>query len=97
MHNKIVRDDQPSEVAMTTTVNRTPKALPAPLWHKRLGHISQDRVKRMQQLQLGINIKASSSPAPCEACALTKSARLPSGNGNTSRDFESFEKVGCDI
>ena len=97
MQSKIVRDDQPSEVAMTASVSRTPKALPAPLWHKRLGHISANRLTRMQKLQLGINIKAVPSPAPCEACAITKSTRLPNGNGNTSRDFEPFEKVGCDI
>ncbi|MFN9938567.1 MAG: hypothetical protein ACK56I_03755, partial [bacterium] len=51
----------------------------------------------MQKLDLGISIKAASSPSPCDACALTKSTRLPSGNGTTSRDFEPFEKVGCDI
>ncbi|MFN9903418.1 MAG: GAG-pre-integrase domain-containing protein, partial [bacterium] len=97
MHSKITRDDQPSEVAMTASISRTPKALPTPLWHKRLGHISPDRLSRMQQLQLGIKLKAASSPAPCEACAITKSVRLPSGNGSTSRDYEPFEKVGCDI
>jgi hypothetical protein len=97
MHSKITRGEQPSEVAMTATTSTTPKALPAPLWHKRLGHISPDRLSRMHRLQLGINIKTVTSPAPCEACAITKSIRLPSGNGSTSRDYEPFEKVGCDI
>ena len=60
MHSKIVRDERPSEVAMTAAIRRTPKALPAPLWHKRLGHISGDRLNRMQKLQLGISIKAPS-------------------------------------
>ena len=51
----------------------------------------------MERAQFGINIKTAPAPTHCEACAITKSTRLPSGNGSTSRDFDPFEKVGCDI
>ena len=73
------------------------KAVARPLWHKRLGHIPADRLDRMGKLSMGINLKSTVSKAPCESCAITKTVRLPSGNGTTDRDFLPFEKVGCDI
>ncbi len=96
LHNRTTHNDTPSEVAMAT-MHQTTKALPAPLWHKRLGHISVERLHKMQQPQLGILIKEASTSAPCEFCATTKSVRLPNGNGTTARDFKPFEKVECDI
>ena len=96
LHIRIKHNNTPSHAAMAA-VHHTPKALPAPLWHKRLGHISVERLHKMQQPQLGILIKEANTSAPCESCATTKSVRLPSGNGTTARDFKPFEKVGCDI
>ena len=68
MHSRIIHDDRPAEIAMTAAVRRAQKALPVALWHKRLGHISSDRLTRMQKMDLGINIKAANSTEASTIC-----------------------------
>ena len=69
------------------------------LCHRRLGHISQDRLTKMQQLTNGIRLTCASDSilSHCPSCAITKSVRFASGNKTTSRDYLPFEKVGVDI
>ncbi len=66
------------------------------LLHRRLGHISEAGMERLIRHVSGISMKRQPLKF-CETCAITKSTRSPSGYWPTSRDFEPFEKVGCDI
>jgi hypothetical protein len=96
LHSKVQHTDEPAEIALTAVASH--RALPRPLWHQRLGHISTDRLTRTMHMSKGITLKAATAAAThCQSCAITKSVRFASGNGTTRRDYLPFEKIGVDI
>ena len=97
LHTKVRHDDDPTELALTAVAITRP--LSRRLWHRRLGHISHDRLSKLQKLTSGIHLSGPLEGilSHCPSCAITKSVRFASGNKTTSRDYLPFEKVGVDI
>ena len=97
LHSKIQHTQETAEIALTTIASSRP--LPRRLWHQRLGHISNDRLSKIEKLSKGIARKGPTTvPTPLyQSCAITKLVRLGNGNNTTRRDYLPFEKVGVDI
>jgi hypothetical protein len=46
------------------------------LWHRRLGHLEQENLKRLQDMAMGVNLKEEGL-GPCVACFKGKQNRAP--------------------
>ena len=71
-------------------------ALHVGLWHRRTGHISEERLNQLKNAAVGIEIKKDPNIF-CESCATCKLVRQKSGKETSDRDMRPFQKVGCDI
>ena len=56
---------------------KTPKTLDIDLWHKRLGHLGLDNVRKTAEITKGIRYQdnESESDSPYKACSLAKPLR----------------------
>jgi hypothetical protein len=74
---------------------KKPKGLDIDLWHKRLGHLGLDNVRKTAELTRGIKLNdnpSASSALPCEACSLAKPART-TRKVSTKRVFNALSKI----
>lgn len=65
------------------------------LWHRRLGHIGVDNLKRMRDLVEGVKFDENGAKQ-CEICVLGKHARLPFRSSNT-KTTSVLELVHSDV
>ncbi|CAL1381785.1 unnamed protein product [Linum trigynum] len=63
------------------------------LWHKRLGHLSLDRLRKIKQTCTEVELPNS---LDCEFCHLSRQKRLPFPR-STSYSKEPFDLIHCDI
>jgi hypothetical protein len=66
------------------------------LWHRRLGHLGHENVKKTATLTDGITIRDMSHAKTCKACLLAKSKRTVSRMPQV-RSTEAFDKIHVDV
>jgi hypothetical protein len=75
---------------------KKPKSLDIDLWHKCLGHLGLDNVRKTAELTGGIKFNdVNPSVSPCEACSLAKLVRT-TRKVSTKRVFNVLSKVWVD-
>ena len=76
LHSKVISTTEPTEMALSAVPTTRP--LPRTLWHHRLGHISNDRITKLETMAHGIKTKGHVSIPPrlCHSCVITKSVRF---------------------
>ena len=76
---------------------KTPKTLDIDLWHKRLGHLGLDNVRKTAEITKGIRYQdnESESDSPCEACSLAKPLRT-TRKISKKRVFKALDKIWVD-
>src|SRR5277367_2465981 len=65
-------------------------------WHRRMGHLGEDNVRKLQKLADGVSIKARMTVGVCEACLEGKQHRQPSHQPAT-RAKEPLELIHSDL
>ena len=84
------------------TAFATPRSLTRPAdletWHRRLGHVSEDAIKRMQsdQMVLGLDITSTSVNGKCEDCIFGKQSRRPF-DAEITPETKVLERVHVDL
>jgi hypothetical protein len=74
---------------------KTPKKLDIDLWHRRLGHLGLDNVRKTAGITRGVDYKDNSSKSPCEPCSLAKPVRH-TRKVATKRVFKVLGKIRVD-
>ena len=83
--------------AMTATqVPETTRELDINIWHKRMGHLGEDNVRRLAKMVEGMKIKARTTVGVCEPCLEGKQTRQSSHRPAT-RAKESLELIHSDL
>jgi transposase InsO family protein len=67
------------------------------LWHKRLGHLNEKSVKRLQSMVGGMQVEKGSCDLNCEACIEGKQARQPFPSDGATRATKVLEIVHSDV
>jgi GAG-pre-integrase domain len=70
-------NDKPTR--KTDLHGRSAKAIPTETWHRRLGHLGHDNLRRLTKVAKGIEL-LTSSPSDCETCKVTNTKRKPFGD-----------------
>jgi hypothetical protein len=88
------------EARNTTVINghsqEDPVSNSYELWHRRLGHIGDGKMKLLETTVTGVTGLAAGMRQPCEACALSKSVRI--SNKDTPKQAEKrLERVYTDF
>ena len=78
--NFVLHPTQGAHEARNATVatdhgQRNPDPDSYELWHRRLGHIGEEKMRLLQTTVTGVTDLAAGPQQPCEACALSKSVR----------------------
>jgi len=66
------------------------------IWHRRMGHLGEDNVKKLANMVDGMKIKVGMTVGVCEACMQGKQTRQPSHKSAT-RAKEALELVHSDL
>ena len=96
LHTRIIKNhEKPVEIGLIS--DSVYKAVSRDTMHRRIGHLSSERVERLCKDSTDIFYKPGAMTFYPD-CAVVKSTRQPSGKGTTSRrDGPPFSKVGTDI
>ena len=70
---KVVKD-----VAMKAKVVKDVKAESVELWHRRLAHLNEEDVRKLESMSVGMKVDPSTSLGVCEPCLAGKQTRQPS-------------------
>src|SRR5579859_1545039 len=81
--------------AMTAQVTNPPE-LPIDIWHRRMGHLGEDNVRKLAKMVDGMGIKVRTTVGVCEACLEGKQHRQPSHQPAT-RAKEPLELIHSDL
>lgn len=92
LNNNMYRLDLNIGKCMVARTGATEKQI---LWHRRFGHASFDRLKKLNDKK-SVGTKFSSEPSPCEICVKGKHARK-SFNHTGTRATELLELVHSDV
>src|SRR5205814_1311174 len=84
-----------SHAMVATQVPETPE-LDINIWHKRMGHLGEDNVRRLAKMVEGMKIKSRTTVGVCEPCLEGKQTRQPSHKPAT-RASEPLELVHSDL
>ena len=82
--------------AMVATVPEKTPELDINIWHRRMGHLGEDNVRRLAKMVEGVKIKVRTAVGVCEACLEGKQHRQPSHKPAT-RASEPLELVHSDL
>jgi len=82
--------------AMTAQISDTVSELSVDIWHRRLGHLNEDYVRKLAGMANGIGIKFRTTVGVCEACMEGKQHRQPSHIPGT-RVKEPLELIHSDL
>ena len=85
-----------SHAMMATQVPETTPELDINIWHKRMGHLGEDNVRRLAKMVEGMKIKARTTVGVCEPCLEGKQTRQPSHKPAT-RASEPLELIHSDL
>src|SRR5256714_1885184 len=66
------------------------------IWHRRMGHLNEDYVRKLRTMADGIGIKARTTVGDCDACMEGKQHRQPSHKPAT-RAKEALELIHSDL
>src|SRR5213075_1162426 len=66
------------------------------IWHRRMGHLNEDYVRKLRTMADGIGIKARTTVGDCDACMEGKQNRQPSHKPAT-RAKEALELIHSDL
>jgi hypothetical protein len=72
------------------------KKLDIDLWHKRLGHLGLENVRKTAVITRGIKYNDNPSVSPCEACSLAKPLRTTRKVISTKSVFTALGKIWID-
>jgi hypothetical protein len=70
--------------------------LPIDIWHRRMGHLGEDNVRKLAKMVDGMEIKVRTTVGVCEACLEGKQHRQPSHQPAT-RAKEPLELIHSDL
>src|SRR5579859_679253 len=73
-----------------------PPELPIDIWHRRMGHLGEDNVRKLAKMVDGMGIKVRTTVGVCEACLEGKQHRQPSHQPAT-RAKEPLELIHSDL
>jgi len=82
--------------ASAYTVAQATVALDMDIWHRRMGHLGEDSIKKLAKMVEGMKIKVRTSVGVCKACLLGKQSRQASHRPATSVN-EPLELVHSDL
>ena len=66
------------------------------IWHRRMGHLGEDNIRKLARMVEGMGIKVGTSVGVCEACVKGKQTRQPS-HKPAARAKEPLELVHSDL
>ena len=82
--------------AYAAQVTETTRELDINIWHRRMGHLGEDYVRKLARMVDGMKIKSRTSVGVCEACLEGKQHRQPSHQPAT-RATEPLELIHSDL
>src|SRR5579859_3593957 len=82
--------------AFAARVAETTLELDIDIWHRRMGHLGEDNVRKLEKMVDGMGIKARTTVGVCEACLEGKQHRQPSHQPAT-RVKEPLELIHSDL
>jgi hypothetical protein len=85
-----------SHAMVATQVPETTPELDINIWHKRMGHLGEDNVRRLAKMVEGMGIKSRTTVGVCEPCLEGKQTRQPSHKPAT-RASEPLELIHSDL
>jgi hypothetical protein len=83
-------------LALAAQVTETTRELDINIWHRRMGHLGEDNVRKLAKMVEGMGIKTRTSVGVCEACLEGKQHRQPSHQPGT-RATEPLELIHSDL
>ena len=86
----------PNAQAKAAQIREPNPELDVNIWHRRLGHLGEDNVRKLAKLVDGMNIKARTTVGVCEACMQGKQHRQPSHKPAT-RATEALGLIHSDL
>jgi ribosomal protein L12E/L44/L45/RPP1/RPP2 len=85
-----------NQYAMTAQASESTPELDVNIWHRRLAHLGEEKVRKLSKLVEGMKIKFRTSVGVCAACLEGKQHRQPS-RIPAKRAKEALELVHCDL
>src|ERR1700733_13405567 len=85
-----------SAFALAAQVTEPARELDIDIWHRRMGHLGEDNVRKLARMVEGMVIKSRTEVGVCEACLEGKQHRQPSHQPAT-RATEPLELIHSDL
>jgi hypothetical protein len=87
---------EPNAQAKAAQIGEPNPELDVNIWHRRLGHLGKDNVRKLAKLVDGMNIKARTTVGVCEACMQGKQHQQPS-HKHATRATKVLELIHSDL
>jgi len=82
--------------AAAQAANEATRELDVSIWHRRMGHLREDNIKKLANMVDGMKIKVGTAVGVCEACMQGKQTRQPS-HKPAIRAKEPLELIHSDL